>query len=287
VVASGNSALDFGVYRVTPGAAAAGPRISRFGFAPPYASIDPGADFNADGRSALATVSRAGTWSIRGAGSIHLGRRGDVPVAIDNYADIARPAFFRHTTGRWTIRTLDGRLHSVTFGHTGDVPVPAHYAGRGVETVLAIFRPATARWHIRGRPAFTYGQPGDVPVPGHYFTRSDNAAVFRPANGSWCVRGYGCAQYGRPGDVPVPRDYDGDRRTEYAVYRPSDHTWHVQGHAPVRYGRSGDIPVLGDFDGDGRADIAVYRPADHTWHVHGVGVFTFGRGRARPLEAAA
>jgi hypothetical protein len=284
-VAAGSSALDYGLYRVTPGAAKAGPLITRFGFAPPN-ETPPGADLNADGRSALATVSRAGTWSVRGNHSIHLGGHGAVPVVLDNHAWVARPAAFRPSTGRWSVHELDGEVRHVTFGRAGDVPVPAHYSGPDQATVLATYRPATAGWHIRGRPSFRYGHAGDIPVPGHYYGRTDHAAVFRPSNGTWCIRGHGCMQYGKKGDVPVPGDYDGDGRTDIAVYRPSDHTWHVRGQSAVPYGRKGDIPVLGDFDGDGRADIAIYRPSAHQWHIRGVGVYTFGRHDARPLEAA-
>jgi len=286
-ISAGRSALDYGLYRLRPGHSQAGPLIALYGFA----RLDqdrtvPTADLNADGRSALATVSREGAWAIHGQAPIQLGTRGDVPVALDNASSVARPAVFRPGSGRWFIRSVAGSVHSVEFGGAGGIPVPAQYAGRGRPAVLATFQPATARWHVRGRSAFTYGHPGDVPVPGHYVGRVDHAAVFRPGSGSWCVRGSGCISYGKRGDVPVPGDYNGDGRTDVAVYRPADHSWHIWGRSPVRFGRAGDVPLRGDFDGDGRADIAVYRPSTHEWRVHRVGVFRFGRGHGRPLEAA-
>jgi beta-N-acetylhexosaminidase len=68
-------------------------------------------------------------------------------------------------------------------------------------------------------------------------------AVFRPSSGDWYVRGVGKIPYGRHGDVPVPADYAGSGRTQLAVFRPSDGNWYVRGVGKISYGKHGDIPI--------------------------------------------
>jgi hypothetical protein len=58
-----------------------------------------------------------------------------------------------------------------------------------------------------------------------------NIAVFRPSTGTWFVRGSsGSATYvwGGGADIPVAGDYDGDGKADIAVFRPSTGTWYIR-----------------------------------------------------------
>ena len=115
----------------------------------------------------------------------------------------AEVAVYRPGTGAWFVR--DGT--SVTWGASGDVPVPADYDGDG-DTDVAVYRPDTGQWFVRG------GNPGLV-------------------------------EWGAAGDVPVPADYDGNATADVAVYRPPTGEWFVRNGSPgvVTWGTTGDVPL--------------------------------------------
>ena len=46
----------------------------------------------------------------------------------------------------------------------GDVPVPGDYNGDGL-TDVAVWRPSTGEWFVRGQFTVQWGGTGDVPVP--------------------------------------------------------------------------------------------------------------------------
>jgi hypothetical protein len=154
-------------------------------------------------------------------------------------------------------------------------PGPSDFNGDG-RTDIAVFRPTTGTWFVRGgSPAeVRFGVSGDVPVPGDYNGdgRTD-IAVFRPLKGIWYFHGGSPAEvrFGAAGDVPVPGDYNGDGKTDIAVFRPATGTWFIRGGSPsqVWWGTLGDVAVPGDYNGDGKTDIAVYRPATGTWFIRG------------------
>src|SRR5204863_8988139 len=70
-----------------------------------------------------------------------------------------------------------------------------------------------------------------------------DVAVFRPSTGTWYVRGVFTAGWGAAGDIPVPGDYDGDGRVDVAVFRPSNGTWYVRGRFTWAWGGAGAVPV--------------------------------------------
>jgi len=161
--------------------------------------------------------------------------------------------------------------------------VPADFDGNGT-TDLALFRPATGRWLVRGVLSTVFGVSTDIPVPADFTGdgRTD-LAVFRPSTGEWLVSGGPTTVWGVSTDIPVPADYTGDGRAEVAVFRPSTGQWFVPGTPVVVLGAAGDIPVPGDYTGDGRTDRAVFRPSTGQWFVAGMPTTTWGNSTDIPV----
>jgi hypothetical protein len=181
------------------------------------------------------------------------GSPSDIPVAAQ-YAGVSKPtviAVFHPANGTWYEASSSGAVAvRQPYGANGDVPVPGHYYGTAASDY------------------------------------ADGIAVFRPSTGRWYVRGHASVQYGQSGDIPIPADYDGNGTTDIAVYRPSTHRFYVRGEPSVGYGITGDVPVTGDFTGDGRANLVLYRPSTHTWYVHGSAARQFGASGATPIGKA-
>ncbi len=157
------------------------------------------------------------------------------------------------------------------------------YDGDGTAE-LAVFRPGTGLWAIRGTSRVYFGRQSDLPVSGDY--NGDTTAeigIFRPASGFWAVRPATRFYFGSWGDLPVNGDYDGDGSDEAALFRPGGGLWIIRGSTRIYFGRRGDQPVGGDFDGDGRDDIAVFRPETGLWAIKGVSRFYYGRTGDFPL----
>jgi len=174
-----------------------------------------------------------------------------------------------------TIVDNDGAVN--TARRSLPTPAVADFDGDG-RSDLAVFRPSTGVWWVRGIASVHFGQNGDIPVAGDYNGdgRTD-MAVFRPSTGKWYIQGLAPIWYGQNGDIPVAGDYNGDGRTDLAVFRPSNGTWYVRGIQAMPFGQNGDIPVTGDYNGDGRTDLAVFRPSTGTWYIRGVGTKPFGQ----------
>ena len=151
---------------------------------------------------------------------------------------------------------------------------------------IALYRPSTGTWYVRGVEKVRYGARTDVPVPGDYNgDGKTDIALYRPSTGTWYVRGVEKVKYGARTDIPVPGDYNGDGKTDIALYRPSTGTWYVRGVGTVRYGARSDVPVPGDYNGDGRTDIALFRPSTGTWYVRGLARVGYGVSTDRPVPA--
>ena len=193
------------------------------------------------------------------------------PIADFNGDEMSDVAIYRPTTGQWFVR--NGSPALVTWGASGDIPVPADYNGDGA-TDAAVYRPSTGQWLIRNvNPGLiTWGASGDVPVPADYDGdgRAD-AAVYRPTTGQWFLRTTtpAAVTWGTTNDVPVPGDYNGDDRADVAVYRPSTGQWFIRNVNPglVTWGADDGIPVPADYNGDGTTDLAVYRPTTGQWYI--------------------
>jgi glucuronoarabinoxylan endo-1,4-beta-xylanase len=151
-------------------------------------------------------------------------------------------------------------------------------------TDIAVYRPATGAWYIRGQTSVSFGALDDKPAPGDYNgDKTTDIAVYRPATGAWYIRGQSSVSYGAAGDIPVPGDYNGDGTTDIAVYRPSTGAWYIRGQSSVSYGTAGDIPIPGDYNGDGTTDIAVYRPSTGAWYVRGQASARYGASTDIPV----
>jgi len=245
-------------------------------------------DYRGDGTAEIAVYRpRSGLWSIRGLSAFHFGGgAGDLPVPGDYNGDgTCDWAVFDHRTGRWRVRIEipfssrgDARklfgegvevsgpgeeaasseskaastapfTYEFTYGKAGDLPVPGHYTG-GPRKLVAVFRPATALWAIRGVSKFTFGRPGDIPVPGDFTgDGTAEAAIYRPSNRLWAVRGVTKFFYGREGDLPVPAGYAGDGTSAPAVFRARSGYWAARGVTRVYFGRPGDTPAVGGAAG--------------------------------------
>ncbi len=150
---------------------------------------------------------------------------------------------------------------------------------------LAIWRPPTGTWWIRGVGTVPWGKPGDIPVSGDFNgDGKTDLTIWRPATATWWIRGVGTVPWGKPGDIPVSGDFNGDGKTDLTIWRPATATWWIRGVGTVPWGKPGDIPVSGDFNGDGRSDLAIWRPATGTWWIRGVGTVPWGEPGDIPVS---
>lgn len=147
---------------------------------------------------------------------------------------------------------------------------------------IAVFRPATGLWAMRGLSRFYFGLPGDIPVSGDYAGEGTAAAaIYRPSTALWAIRSLTRVYTGIAGGIPVPGDYAGDGSCDIAVFR--DGLWMIRSRTRVWFGRGGDLPVFGDYAGDGRAGIAVFRGESNLWAVRDFTRCYFGAAGDRPV----
>lgn len=100
--------------------------------------------------------------------------------------------------------------YSTYFGGSGDTPVPGDYIWYGRESKfaadIAIFRPATGLWTVRGRNRYYFGSTGDIPLSGKFSGGSlEKTGIFQGSSGLWAIRGVSRVYFGTAGDLPVTR----------------------------------------------------------------------------------
>ncbi len=124
----------------------------------------------------------------------------------------------------------------VSWGITGDVPVPADFDGAGAAQV-AVYRPSTGAWYVRSS-----GAAGGAATP----AGKQETPIFVTPH--------------LAGDVPVAADYDHIGRAEEAVFRPSNETFYIY-NPNTKTTRTVTLPKLA---GQGATDVIIPAPADYT-----------------------
>ncbi len=191
----------------------------------------------------------------------------------------------------WDFNTWLNVTYAVPTPTPGPTPTPAalildsgDFDGDGTAEI-AVFRPASGLWALRGLSRFYFGRPGDIPVSGDYVGEGTAfAAIYRPSTSLWAVRNLTRAYTSlfTSSLVPVPGDYDGDGACNVAIFHEG--FWVIHGLSRFWFGYpGGDRPVPGDYNGDGRVEVAIFRPASGLWAVRDVTRIYFGTSRDRPV----
>jgi len=77
----------------------------------------------------------------------------------------------------------------------------------------------------------------------------DDIAVYRPGSGLWAVRGLTRVYFGSSNDIPITGDYDGDATTDLGIFRGEAGLWAVKGVTRVYFGGPDDLPLANGAGG--------------------------------------
>ena len=150
------------------------------------------------------------------------------------------------------------------------------YNGDGL-TDIAIFRPSTGLWAVRGLGRVYFGADGDRPASGDYDGDGiTDIAIYRPTTGLWAIKNVTRVYYGAGNDISVPGDYDGDGSCDIAVFDLDTGVWNLRGITTVHYGIIDDVPVPGDYNGNGIDDLGIFRPPTGLWAIRDITRAYFG-----------
>jgi hypothetical protein len=135
--------------------------------------------------------------------------------------------------GVWYI--YDSPLVGMTYGASGDIPMPADYDGDGLFD-RSVWRASDKNWWI--------GRSSDA----------NSSAINWPDYVT--------------GDIPKAYDFDGDGRADMCFFRPSNKTWYIKTSSSAYYDTveilmngyvTGDQVCAGDFNGSGKLQFGHYR----------------------------
>lgn len=85
----------------------------------------------------------------------------------------------------------------------------------------------------------------------------DDIAIFRPTSGLWAVRGVTRVYFGSSSDEPVAGDFTGDGIADIGIFRSSSGLWAIRGATRVYFGGASDEPVSGGAGGQRLYDYVV------------------------------
>ncbi|GIF77437.1 hypothetical protein Asi02nite_69550 [Asanoa siamensis] len=179
-------------------------------------------------------------------------------------------------------------------------------ARRGGFDDIGVYRPAEARFYLKGGEIVHLGNPHYEPLMGDWNGDGvDTPGVFRRDQRTFFLKNTntsgdadGAYALGNSTDIPVAGDWDGNGTTGIGVFRPSTGTFYLKnrfehsGNAEITavFGTAGDIPIAGDWDGNGTETIGVYRPSTRTFYLRNAnstggsnGQFTFGNPGDVPI----
>lgn len=235
----------------------------------------------------------SGLWAIRGVTRVYFGRAGDqaVPGSYrgNNISDMG---IFRSSSGFWGIRNLTRTY----FGGANDIPVSGRvpeysikrqlidssdYNGDGTDDI-AVFKPETGVWAIRGISRVYFGRSDDIPTPGDYSGAGTTMlSVYRSTGRLWTVRNLTRVYFDSELiGLPVPSEFTGDGICDMAFFNDGFWTIRIQFPIPhifkVQFGRSGDQPVPGNYDGGDSESLAIFRPSNGLWVVRDLTRIYFG-----------
>jgi len=157
------------------------------------------------------------------------------------------------------------------------------YNGDGTSDI-AIFRPGSGLWSVRGMTRVYFGGLSDYPVSGDYDgDDTTDIGLFRPSSGLWVIRRVSRVYFGSSSDSPVPGDYNGDGDTDMGIFRSASGLWAIRDITRAYFGSSSDTPIPGDYTGNGASDIGLFRSASGLWAIRGFTRYYFGDADDVPI----
>lgn len=142
---------------------------------------------------------------------------------------------------------------------------------------IAVFRPTSGLWAIRGITRVYFGGASDQTVPDDYNgDGTTDIGIFRRASGLWAIRFVTRTYFGSGLDLPIPGDYDGDGTAGIGIFRATSGLWAIRGITRAYFGATGDIPVSGYYTGTETRDIGIFRGSSGLWAIKGLTRVYFG-----------
>jgi len=164
--------------------------------------------------------------------------------------------------------------------------LPASDFNGAAQKDIAVFRPSSGLWAVRGVTRLYFGAAGHYPVLlTEHSSSASVPAIFRPESGLWAVRDTTRIYYGNSDDSPVIGDFSGDGFDNIGIYRPAAGLWAIRDYTRFYFGGSGDYPVPGDYNGEGRDLPGIFRGENGLWAIRSLTRFYFGNSSDLPVPA--